>query len=215
MGEAMASERPDDLILQRYDSLLAQHGDSAQGAHWPNETDRHTRHEVMLGLIPDRTAPAVLCDLGCGTGALLDHIRAQGLTRLDYLGADRSAAALAFARQKHPEARFVEIDVNDPTAAIDQLACDWLVCNGVFTVKWELADAQMWAFLAATLHRIWPVVRRGLAFNVMSKAVDWERDDLFHASMDDMALLLHRMAGRRVVFRADYGLYEYTAYVYR
>jgi SAM-dependent methyltransferase len=211
----MTGERPDDLIWQRYDSLLALHGDTAQGAHWPNEADRRIRHEVMLGLIPDPAAPAVLCDLGCGTGALLDHIRAQGLNRLDYIGADRSAAALDFARQKHPGSCFIEIDVNNPDVPVNRLACDWLVCNGVFTVKWDLTEDQMWSFLSATLHRVWPVVRRGLAFNVMSKAVDWERADLFHASMDQMAVLLHRMAGRRVVFRADYGLYEYTAYVYR
>jgi hypothetical protein len=54
-----------------------------------------------------------------------------------------------------------------------------------------------------------------MAFNVMSKAVDWERDDLFHVSMDRLATLLHGLAGRRIVFRADYGLYEYTAYAYR
>jgi hypothetical protein len=33
--------------------------------------------------------------------------------------------------------------------------------------------------------------------------------------MDEAARLLHELAGRRVRFRADYGLYEYTTYVYR
>ena len=49
----------------------------------------------------------------------------------------------------------------------------------------------------------------------MSKVVDWERDDLFHASMDDMARVLHRLAGRRVRMRADYGLFEFTCYAYK
>ena len=49
----------------------------------------------------------------------------------------------------------------------------------------------------------------------MSKIVDWERDDLFHLPMDDAARLLHRLAGRHVRMRADYGLYEYTAYAYK
>ena len=211
----MTGDRKDDVILQHYDRLLIQHGDTAQGAHWPNEEDRQKRNAVMLGLIPENQEHAVLCDLGCGSGELLSYIQNRGLDHLDYVGADRSAMALSFARYKFPEARFIEIDVNDTDAAIDALACDWLVCNGVFTVKWTLSAAEMWDFLSATLHRVWPVVRSGLAFNVMSKAVDWERDDLFHASMDDMAKLLHQLAGRRVVFRADYGLYEYTSYVYK
>lgn len=73
----------------------------------------------------------------------------------------------------------------------------------------------MWSFLTSTIERVWPQVRRGIAFNVMSKVVDWERDDLFHVPMDDLARLLHRLSGRNVRFRADYGLYEYTAYAYR
>ena len=62
---------------------------------------------------------------------------------------------------------------------------------------------------------LWSVVRKGLAFNVMSKHVDWERDDLFHVPMDRVAALMHRLAGRNVTLRADYGLYEYTCYGYK
>src|SRR5262245_20475143 len=49
----------------------------------------------------------------------------------------------------------------------------------------------------------------------MSKIVDWEREDLFHLPMDEAPRFLHGLAGRRVQFRADYGLYEYTAYAYK
>ena len=56
---------------------------------------------------------------------------------------------------------------------------------------------------------LWPHVRRGLAFNVMSKVVDWEREDLFHLPMDDSACLLHRLAGRRVYARRLWTLRVY------
>ena len=49
----------------------------------------------------------------------------------------------------------------------------------------------------------------------MSNVVDWRRDDLFHVSMDHLASRLFALAGRMVVFRNDYDLYEYTVYVYR
>jgi SAM-dependent methyltransferase len=213
---SMGAETPGDLLLRRYDEMLRRHGDTAEGAHWPNEADRRLRFDVMLDLMGTRrNEPGVVCDFGCGTGELLAHLQQLGLNQLSYVGADRSALALDHARRKFPQARFVQIDVIDPVAPVEVLACDWLVCNGVFTVRWQVDEEQMWRFLAATLTRLWPLVRRGMAFNVMSKAVDWERDDLFHASKDRMALLLHGLAGRRVTFRADYGLYEYTAYIYR
>jgi len=57
--------------------------------------------------------------------------------------------------------------------------------------------------------------RVGIAFDVNSKHVDWERDDLFHVGFDRMAGMVRQHLGRNYVFRSDYGRYEYTTYVYR
>src|SRR5436309_15143873 len=73
----------------------------------------------------------------------------------------------------------------------------------------------MWEFMTRVIRRLWPVTRKAMAFNVMSKQVEYERADLFHVSLDRMAGFLHQLAGRSVTFRADYGLFEYTCYVRR
>ena len=213
---ADAADRAEDRLLRVFDARLAEHGDTPQGAYWPNELDRRTRFDVMLDVLAGRgDAPVVLCDLGCGTGELLAHIRRLGLTGISYIGVDRSEAALAHARAKFPDATFLCLDVTDPACVLDGIACDYLVANGLFTARFGLSHAEMWAFLQATVSRVWPHARRGLAFNVMSKVVDWEREDLFHLPMDDAARFLHGLAGRRVRLRADYGLYEYTASISR
>lgn len=155
----------------------------------------------------------VICDLACGTGGLLSRIGETCRADVHYIGVDASAAALQIAKRKHPGAIFHQFDVRSATE--DQLAsleCDVLVANGLFTVKHTLSEAQMWRFLTETLTRAWPRVRRGIVFNVMSAVVDRRRDDLFHVSYDALARCLHDMAGRHIGFRADYGLYEYTAY---
>ena len=41
------------------------------------------------------------------------------------------------------------------------------------------------------------------------------REDLFHLPMDILASFLAHEISRHFVIRHDYGLYEYTAYVYR
>lgn len=214
---ADSSAREYDVLLSHCDALLRQHGDTHLGAGWPREQDRYTRFDVMLdvmiaGVSEGRT---VLCDLACGTGELLARIRERQLANIDYIGIDRSDMALAYARGKFPGDRFVKLDVNDPDGDLSVIDCDYLVADGLFTVKWELTYDSMWAFMDKTIRRVWPHVRRGIAFNVMSKVVDWERDDLFHVPMDDLARLLFGLAGRHVMIRADYGLYEYTAYAFR
>lgn len=214
--EFVSAARPQDRLLHHYEQRLGEFGDSATGACWPNEHDRQTRYGVMLDLID--AAPhekLVLCDLGCGTGGLLAEIRRRGLQNVEYIGIDRSPGALAYARAKFPDAAFLELDVTAPDPDLRSINCDYLVANGLFTGKFDLTHEEMWAFLVTVIDLVWPHVRRGLAFNVMSKVVDWERDDLFHLPMDEAAQLLHRLAGRRVRMRADYGLYEYTAYAYK
>ena len=210
------TEHDKDFLLRYCDEHLAEHGDTAMGAAWPNEKDRQTRFAVMLDVLQRRTeTPVVLCDLACGTGELLAHIRSRGIEGIRYIGVDRSERALSFARAKFPDETFLEMDVNAPDADLERIECDYLVANGLFTVKRELTQGQMWSFLENTVRNVWPHVRRGIAFNVMSKVVDWEREDLFHVPMDDLARLLHGLAGRRVRMRADYGLYEYTAFAFK
>lgn len=205
-------------LLAYYDSRLAAHGDTAQGAGWPNEPDRQRRFAVMRDLAWQRGPLESLCDVGCGTGAFLDHLDRAGAAPARYLGLDLSAAAIALAGRRHAaavaegRAAFRVADLlRDPPAG----RFAHVVANGLFTVKAELSDAAMWEFMTACLGAMWTMTGTAMAFNVMSAVVDWRRDDLFHVEADRLLGFLHGLAGRRVILRADYDLYEYTAYVYR
>jgi hypothetical protein len=92
---------------------------------------------------------------------------------------------------------------------------DYIVMNGVLTEKLTLSHDEMLAYTEELLSTVFSWARRGLAFNVMSKRVDWEREDLFHLSFDTLSEILVRRLSRHFVIRHDYRLYEYTVYVYR
>ena len=209
--------RPAMCSWRRTDRSLLDRGDPAAGsARPPNDADRRARFDAMLDVIDHPLeSSVVLCDFACGTGDLLAHIRSRGLPHITYIGADRSAKALAHARARFPDATFVEVDIDAPNADLGAIACDYLVVNDLFTRRFGLSQGEMWSFLVAAVERLWPKVRRGLAFNVMAKAVDRGRDDLFRVPMDDAAGLLRRLAGRRVRIRADYAPDEYTAFAHR
>ncbi len=202
-------------IVKYYQACLQQYGDTARGADWPNEADREKRYSVMLDSMPMESAQTpVLLDFGCGTGELLHYANYVRRQAIRYKGVDLSPLAIQLAQAKFPNAEFHLLDVlTAPHGDLMRLQADYCVMNGVFTVKNGLSNDEMWAFMTALIRKLWPLIHKGVAFNVMSKQVDWERPDLFHVSLDRMADFLHKLAGRRVTFRADYGLYEYTCYV--
>ena len=131
-------------IAAHYDACLARYGDTARGADWPNEEDRARRFDVMLDVGAASGEAATVCDLGCGTGEFYRHIRARGLSRIDYRGIDISPAAIDYARGKFPGVPFFAADVLelDEPELKHLLACDYLVINGLFTRKGSSAPSR-------------------------------------------------------------------------
>jgi SAM-dependent methyltransferase len=201
-------------IRRHYEETLARFGANVHGVDWPNMDDLETRFRVMLGGVTPSKEPVRLLDVGCGVGLLLDHLLANGTPGTwTYAGLDISQAMVDEARWRHPNARFL---VRDLIANPDLGEMfDFAILNGVFTVKRDLPQAEMEAFVQALLAAVWPHCRVGLAFNVMSIHVDWTRDDLFHWPIDSAVAFATRALSRQVRVRADYGLYEYTTFVYR
>jgi len=208
------SDRGHREIVAHYEGCLSRHGDNHRGVDWPRAEDAERRYQVMLNLIPPAAPrPVRLLDFGCGAGHLLEFIRRRNVPGIEYHGLDLSARFLSICRSKFPNIAFTCADVLEH--GVDLPDFDYIVLNGVLTEKLSISHQEMWDYARALLRRIWPHARRGLAFNVMSKQVDWERSDLFHLSCDESIAFLTNELSRHCVLRHDYGLFEYTAYVYR
>lgn len=202
-------------IVAHYESCLERHGDTHLGVDWPKAEDAETRYGVMLGVVrePAGGEAVSLLDFGCGAAHLYEHMRRRGVRGVEYAGLDLSEKFVALARRKFPERPFYVADLLVDDSGVPGF--DYVVMNGVFTEKRGLSYEEMLDYFTRLLGRAWGKAGRGLAFNVMSKHVDWEREDLFHLPFDTLAALLRREFTRNFVVRNDYGLYEYTTYVYR
>lgn len=213
----MTSEPSYTVLREHYERTFREHGDSHRGVDWPNAADATTRYDVMLDLLGSSPDKVSLLDVGCGLAHLFDRIVESGReASIDYEGMDISETFVAACRQKHPEIVFHHADLlahADAPAFGRQF--DYVIMNGVFTEKLTLSHEQMVTFFKALLTASFGLARRGLAFNVMTKHVDWERDDLFHLSFDEMAALVGPALTRYYTIRSDYGLRDYTVYLYR
>ncbi|MDN8616668.1 class I SAM-dependent methyltransferase [Variovorax ginsengisoli] len=200
-------------IIRHYEDCLAQFGDSHRGVDWPNAADAAKRYRVMLDLIRPSTTEKTLLDLGCGASHLYAYMLDHDVEGLRYAGLDASSAFCALSRKKYPQNEYLCLDVlADPTRLRE---FDYVVMNGVFTEKREMSFSDMFDYLQRMLAVVFEKTRCGMAFNVMSKQVDWERDDLFHVSLDQLTDFIAKKLSRHYIVRNDYGLYEYTVYVYK
>jgi len=200
-------------IVAHYEECLAKHGDTHLGVDWPTQEHVEIRYQVMLDLIRGDRPKVSLLDFGCGASHLYEYIQRRELTNIEYAGLDISEEFIALCRTKYPWVQYYCIDVLTEGNTLPDF--DYIVMNGVFTEKRSLSYSEMLEYFGEVLRRVYGKARIGLAFNVMSSHVDWERDDLFHLPLDTMAAFVTKELGRDFVIRNDYGLYEYTTYLYR
>lgn len=203
-------------IIEHYEDCLEKHGDNHLGVDWPKPEDVDKRYKVMLDIIrlnEENGRLVSLLDFGCGTAHLLEFINRNKYERIVYSGLDISQKFIDLAMKKYPANSFYCLDILDTDTEIKNF--DYIVMNGVFTEKRELSFEEMWVYFTKMISLIYEKCNKGFAFNVMSKNVDWEREDLFHVSHDLLSGFLCKNLNRNYVIRNDYGLYEYTVYVFK
>lgn len=200
-------------IVKHYESCLDAHGSGARAVDWKNERDALLRYDVMLDLVKAHDQAATLLDFGCGLASLKSHLSRRGLETISYTGLEISPDFARAARSADPEAEILCMDVLKDDTGLPRF--DYVVMNGIFTRRQNLSNDEMEAYMQQLLSVVFAHCRVGLAFNVMSAAVDWTTEALFHPDHGRVLNFIGDRLSRHFVLRNDYGLHETTFYVYR
>lgn len=200
-------------IVDHYENCLEKFGDSHLGVDWPTSKDAEKRYKIMLDILSNKKKTISVLDFGCGAGHLLEYIKSQRLENIEYSGLDISSKFISLCKVKFPETKFICSDIIENKDVITTY--DFILINGVFTEKRELTFDEMFTYFQKVIAILFEKSNIGIAFNVMSKQVDWEREDLFHMSLDILADFLSKNISRHFIIRNDYGLYEYTVYLFK
>lgn len=167
----------------------------------------------IIRLNEDKRDKISLLDFGCGAAHLWEYMQKSERKSISYAGLDISDKFVELVRKKHPAIEFYCGDILDSSFTLPMF--DYIVMNGVFTEKKSLSFEEMWSYFTQTIEIVYKKCNCGIAFNVMSKNVDWEREDLFHVPTDQLTDFLCKNLSRDFVIRNDYGLYEYSVYIYK
>lgn len=207
----MSREKPYSSIVAHYEDCLSRFGDTHLGVNWQNADDAYKRYQIMLDIIKPEASKITLLDFGCGTAGLLDYINEKKILYIDYSGLEISTEFFNVSKKKYPNNTFFNMDILDKDAL---LPCfDYIIMNGVFTEKIDLSHNIMFSYFCSMIETIYPHCRKGIAFNLRSKQVMAEDQDLFHLSLDELAWFLVEKFGRNFIIRNDYGLEEYAVYI--
>jgi len=196
-------------VARYYTSKLEEHGTTARGVDWNGEAGQTLRFDQLLRIV-DVAGRFSINDLGCGYGALLDHLDARGF-EVDYTGIDVSAE-MARAGARRFEGR---ADADFICAARLNREADYSVASGIFNVRLERSDAEWRGYIEATLDMLHAASRRGFSFNCLTSYCDASkmRDDLYYADPCALFDLCKRRYSKSVALLHDYGLYEFTILV--
>ncbi|MDQ7062051.1 MAG: class I SAM-dependent methyltransferase [Sulfurimonas sp.] len=207
-------------IIEHYEECFEKFGDTPQGVDWTKEEQVESRYNTMLELINFReksfqiTENISLLDYGCGLSHLYEYIVKNNIDYVEYTGLEISNKFFEVSKKKFPDNTYIKGDILKDNNLLKN-KYDYIIINGVFTEKRDLSYQDMFSYFEKMIEKIYEYCDKGIAFNVMSKQVDWEIDTLFHVPMDDMANFLTKKISRNFIIRNDYGLYEYTVYLYK
>ena len=199
-------------LIKRHEGYFEEHGDTFLGVGWTRSQDLvNRRHQLMLNVLPDNQSVSVL-DIGSGLGHTYDYLQQSGRSGDTYTGIDLSQKFVDICIEKYPGIEFICGSVNDET--LDIPAHDYSILSGLFTSRGDASHEEYWEFCKATIASAARLSQRGFVFNATTKFVEWERDDLFHLEIEPLLTFLHENISRHFSVRHDYGLYEFTTYVY-
>lgn len=200
-----------EKLSQHYDILAQQYGYSPSAVQQSSLETQEQRLSILLEVTDDIKHKKIL-DFGCGTGHLLSLLKAKGFQG-EYVGYDISDSLLAIAREHHPEGRF-ELK-NILTEDIDE-SFDFIFISGVFNNDIDCNEV----FMQEVLSRLFPKASESLAFNALSRYVDYFSEDLYY--FDPMLVFqwCKENLSPKVTLRHDYEVksgvipFEFTCYVY-
>jgi SAM-dependent methyltransferase len=199
-------------IAEVFSRRVKSFGETPAGVLWKNSEGQHLRFEILAGILDNvqTSQPVSISDFGCGYGALFNFLSEwPELSKMVYSGYDISEEMIRVAWQliNDPRATFAE-------ASQIKQATDFTLISGTYNLK-LLVDEEPWnAYVKSSLRALWPMTKKGLAFNMLDKCHPDQDKDLYYAGAIDFMDFCSKFS-RNVTLIDDYPLNEWTIFVRR
>jgi len=198
-------------LAAHYDTLAFKHGNTPAAVQKSSLETQEARLKILSDVVLDPAAS--ISDFGCGAGYLLSYLRREKGYSGEYTGYDISHRLLELARDAYPDATFQKRDI---FAEGISSSFDYVLVSGVFNNRIN----DNWGFICGALTTLFKSCKKAMAFNLLSRYVDFTDPGLFYA---DPAAVFHfckEHLSPCVTIRHDYEVkagtvpFEFTTIVY-
>jgi SAM-dependent methyltransferase len=201
-------------IERYYTAKVRRHGATPPGVDWASDLGQRLRFVQLLKVIGDWRQPLSLHDLGCGYGALLDHLaKCHHQARVRYVGSDVSEEMIRHARGRASACGEPEFVV----AASELPLADYSIASGVFNVKLDHPVPAWERHVAGTLCALRASSRRGFSVNFLAPHALRARPDaapfLYGPPPEQWLAYSRDTLACEAELLTGYGLPEYTLLV--
>lgn len=199
-------------IIDNYRERLRKYGPSAQAVQYADAESQFARFAVLAAIDPDM---ASVLDVGSGLCDFLWFLRAKG-SSARYLGVDIVPEFVELSQKALSEDPYADAILLDAELSVLPSGYDYAVLSGVFNNSMD----DNWAFMTATLRRMWAAASRGIAFNAMSTYVDFRNPELWYVDPARVLDFCKTELGGHPVLRHDYVTrpggfpFEFAVHVY-
>ena len=187
--------QPPDAIRSHYRALFDRHGDDPRAVQWGDTATQQARFAALAAVGDPLTS---VLDVGCGLAHLCDWLRAQGWTGR-YVGVDQVPEFVERANARLAADPLAEVHLAQATGPLPG-GCDFALLSGVFNNT--MPDNA--GFLQATLRAMWDAANTAIAFNAMSRFVDWQEPGLWYADPAEVLAFCKTGLGGHPVLIHDY-----------
>jgi len=205
----MSQEIDPETIRNHYSQQLEKHGATPEGVSWNSESAQITRFTQLSKVIRTDNEFSLI-DYGCGYGALLDYLRAEGC-RFRYTGYDISQEMIDKANKLHQGAFACHFTTREDELEV----ADYCVESGIFNIRFGYSDESWLEYILTTLGKMDRLGQRGFAFNLLTRYTDADilRPELYYADPAFFFEYCKTSFSKNVALLHDYDLYDFTVIV--
>lgn len=197
-------------IEKLYSENFEKFGIDSKSVGWNSPSSQSLRFSKLLNVIEDKKESFTLNELGCGYGELFKFCLENDYNLSLFNGYDISEKMILAAKSYVNDSRAVFFE-----SSLIQTKADYTITSGIFNVKFDEQRNSWDSYIKETIKKMFENSNKGISFNLLTKYVDFEAENLYYADPMYYFDFCKRELSRYVSLLHDYNLYEWTIVVKR